>query len=192
MTVWVCECILSPSLPPPTSLPYALVMRCRLIDWGWRYDYLSSPPPSLHPLSLLYILLLSPPHPGHSSEEDKACLLHVYWFVLIVWKQGDSLCIRDGGRGTEIPPGACWCLCRPARSPAWMIHFGFLSGWILTQRIKPQKSWRKHTVNGFCCEVAHVYQFLLSSSWTLDLCYQSLSSCFLSSLCRKPIKAENA
>lgn len=111
------------SLCPPPALPHALVMRRRLIDWGWRYDYLSSPPPS-HPPPPLSTFSRSLPNPGHSSEGDKACLLHVYRFVLIVRKQADSLRIKDGGWAHQGPAAVSAGLQRP---PARMIRSSLLS-----------------------------------------------------------------
>lgn len=107
----------------PPALPHALVMRRRLIDWGWRYDYLSSPPPS-HPPPPLSTFSRSLPNPGHSSEGDKACLLHVYRFVLIVRKQADSLRIKDGGWAHQGPAAVSAGLQRP---PARMIRSSLLS-----------------------------------------------------------------
>lgn len=133
------------SPPPSTALPHALVMRRRLIDWGWRYDYLASPPPS----SPLFTFSYSLPQPGHSSERDKGCFLHVYWFVLIERKPTDSLPIKDGGRARRAHRGPAGCLCGPAWSPAWMICFE-LPLWMNTYtEDQPSELLEKHSVNGF-------------------------------------------
>lgn len=86
--------------------------------------WLSLLPSSISPPSPRSTFSHSLPNPGHSSEGDKACLLHVYRFVLIVRKQADSLRIKDGGWAHQGPAAVSAGLQRP---PARMIRSSLLS-----------------------------------------------------------------
>ncbi len=92
---------LSPSLPPPTALPHALVMRRRLIDWGWRYDYLPSPPPS----SSLFTFSYSLPTPAIHQQGIRhvSCM---YIDLCWLYESGPThYASKDGGRAQRAHQG---------------------------------------------------------------------------------------